>query len=282
MNDQKVSITSESNYDRPSVETEGEYAENNKRFTEVENNYLLNPIEGYNPNTNNLNQNQENLKINQINESEKLPPGKKVLNLKMILLGDCGVGKTSILNRYIHKTFSYSEKATISEDHKTKIIDLDQESIAQLNIWDTAGEERYSVLPKQYYKDSHCVIIVFDLTDEKSFSNIKNKINEVDDNAPRDVVIAIVGNKSDLTGDIKINKDEVDKIKEQYPYYEVSAKNGNNVSLLFEELCYKIIEKQKQEKNGGNKELRGSEERNSIRIDKKQHKNEKNGKKCKC
>ena len=244
------------NFDRPSEVTEGDYnADNDNRYTEVDNNILINPIENY-----------ENT-IPQKNDSEaKMFSTKNVYNYKIILLGDCGVGKTSILRRYIHNSFTMSNNSTVATEFEEKNIEVDQDSVACLKIWDTMGEERYSILVKNYYKDSHGVIIVFDLCNRSSFENIKNILKDVNDNAPKDVIIFIVGNKLDLSEDRKVKDDEVKKLFNDIGYYEVSAKNGNNISLLFEQLTYKIIDKQKEEKNNDDKVIRGADGRNSIKL----------------
>lgn len=279
MNDQKISLNgrpSDNNYDRPSVETIGEYgAADNSRYTQVDNNYIVQPIEGYNSNNNIPNQNGQNNDADNV-----LSNVKSVLNYKIILLGDCGVGKTSILNRYINGTFSMSNQTTIAEDYQEKTIDLDMDSVAVLKIWDTVGEERFSVLTKTYYKDSHGVIIVFDLTDKDTFNSIKAKINDVNDHAPRDVVIAIVGNKSDLTADKKVQENDLKEIKNKYAYFEVSAKSGNNISLLFEQLTDKIVEKQKEEKNSDDKVVRGMDGRKTLKLGPNEDVPGKNEKNC--
>ena len=242
-------------FDRPSVETEGEYnASENSRYTQVDNNLLLNPIENYDA-------------LPPKNDSEaKMFSTKNIYNFKIILLGDSCVGKSSILRRYVHNSFTCSSNSTIASDFEEKNIEIDQDSVACLKIWDTVGQERYSILIKNYYKDSHGVIIVFDLSNKESVENIKNILKDVYDHAPRDVVIFIVGNKLDLTEDRKVTEAEVKNQFNKIGYYEVSAKSGNNISLLFEQLTYKIIEKQNEEKNSDDKVIRGPDGRNSIQL----------------
>ena len=149
--------------ERPSGVTEGEYnANDDARYTQVDNNILINPIENYDS-------------LAQNNDSEaKMFSAKNIFDFKIILLGDCGVGKSSIVCRYIHNSFTCSNKPTVATDFEQKYIEIDQDSVACLKIWDTMGEERFSVLTKNYYKDSHGVIIVFDLADKKSFEDIEN------------------------------------------------------------------------------------------------------------
>lgn len=168
---------------------------------------------------------------------------KQTFNFKIIVLGDIAVGKTSVIARYITNTFTEEYKSSIACEYKEKKIDLDGETIANLQIWDTCGEEKFMSVTKQYYNDAHGAIVMYDLTDKKTFERLGNWIANLKDNAPAKIVIMVVGNKSDLT-DKKINlEEELKPYKEKYECKEVSAKLGTNISLVFEELTHKIMEK---------------------------------------
>ena len=238
---------------------------NDVRYTEVENDYLYNPIEGYTSNNNtnipsNIDgnnskemKNKENNEIVKNNQNSPLfNPNKQIYNLKMIVLGDIAVGKTSVINRFISNTFSDEYKTSISCELQEKELDIDGETGANLQIWDTAGEERFMSVTKQYYIDSHGVMVIYDLTSKKTFEQMNKWIKNVKDTAPKDIVIMVVGNKSDLINEKVDLGDELTPFKNEYLYREVSAKNGNNVSLAFEELTQKVLEtiKEKKEKEG--------------------------------
>ena len=240
---------------------------NDVRYTEVNNDYMFNPIEGFQSNSmentqnesiekkegeneeNKDNQNNKeatNDKKNKKQQKSGYNMNKQKLDFKVIVLGDIAVGKTSVIGRYITNTFSEVHKSSISCEFKKKKIEVDADTEVNLQIWDTVGEERFLSVTKQYYNNSHGAMIIYDLTNRNSFTKMNKWINDVKDNAPKNIVIMIVGNKSDLT-DKKVDLgEELNPFKQNYMYLEVSAKNGTNVSLAFEDLTFKIIEKKKE------------------------------------
>ena len=240
---------------------------NDVRYTEVNNDYMFNPIEGFQSNSmentqnesiekkegekeeNKDNQNNKeatNDKKNKKQQKSGYNMNKQKLDFKVIVLGDIAVGKTSVIGRYITNTFSEVHKSSISCEFKKKKIEVDADTEVNLQIWDTVGEEKFLSVTKQYYNNSHGAMIIYDLTNRNSFTKMNKWINDVKDNAPKNIVIMIVGNKSDLT-DKKVDLgEELNPFKQNYMYLEVSAKNGTNVSLAFEDLTFKIIEKQKE------------------------------------
>ena len=240
---------------------------NDVRYTEVNNDYMFNPIEGFQSNSmentqnesiekkegekeeNKDNQNNKettNDKKNKKQQKSGYNMNKQKLDFKVIVLGDIAVGKTSVIGRYITNTFSEVHKSSISCEFKKKKIEVDADTEVNLQIWDTVGEERFLSVTKQYYNNSHGAMIIYDLTNRNSFTKMNKWINDVKDNAPKNIVIMIVGNKSDLT-DKKVDLgEELNPFKQNYMYLEVSAQNGTNVSLAFEDLTFKIIEKQKE------------------------------------
>lgn len=240
---------------------------NDVRYTEVNNDYMFNPIEGFQSNSmentqnesiekkegekeeNKDNQNNKeatNDKKNKKQQKSGYNMNKQKLDFKVIVLGDIAVGKTSVIGRYITNTFSEVHKSSISCEFKKKKIEVDADTEVNLQIWDTVGEEKFLSVTKQYYNGSHGAMIIYDLTNRNSFTKMNKWINDVKDNAPKNIVIMIVGNKSDLT-DKKVDLgEELNPFKQNYMYLEVSAKNGTNVSLSFEDLTFKIIEKQKE------------------------------------
>jgi small GTP-binding protein len=231
------------------------------RYTEVEDDFLSsgNQIEGLDQNDNNVleesnkekNENQNDVTIINTMEQNPLYNNKQRYNLKIIVVGDIAVGKTCFIHRYISNTFTEEHKSSLGCEYKQKQVDIDGETSANLQIWDTAGEERFMSVTRQYYKDSHGAMVVYDLTNEKTFKMMDKWIKELKDNAPKNIAIMIVGNKSDLFNEKVDLGNELDRFKNEYLYCEVSAKSGTNVSLAFENLTLKIIENEKEKKLKG-------------------------------
>ena len=173
--------------------------------------------------------------------------GVSFIDLKIILLGDCGVGKTSIAGRYIDSSFKGNYYATIQVEKRVKIINEDDKTSLRLNIWDTAGQEKFRSITRQFYRDCHGAFIVFDLTKKSSFNEVRNWIDELKTHGNDDTVIIILGNKSDLTAEREISEEDIkNEIQNNYKYFEVSAKTGNNISLAFDELKKLIMLKIKK------------------------------------
>ena len=283
-NENNQIVLQEIESDRP---TEVNNNANPERYTEVED-YLSTPIEGFsNNNINNLNlENIEKEGTKAENSSENSKDKQNPLynsniqtyNLKIIVLGDIAVGKTSVIGRYMTNTFSEEHKSSISCEFKNKKIILDGETSANLQIWDTAGEERFMSVTRQYYNDSNGAIVIYDLTNKDTFLKMHKWIKELKDNAPKDIIISVVVNKSDLVNEKVDLGEELTPFKKDYLYCEVSAKHGTNVSLAFENLTNKIIEKMKEKKEKGEK----IEPRDSVPLKRKTSSSSKKPKKCHC
>ena len=134
---------------------------------------------------------------------------------------------------------------TIGVDFKLKTIEMDSK-ILKLQIWDTAGQERFKAITRAYYRDTHGVIIVYDITDKESFDNIKQWLFEVDQWCGDNVSILIVGNKSDLADRREVSYEEASSFAEelQIEYIETSAKNATNIDEAFHRMAKTIKSKQ--------------------------------------
>jgi Ras-related protein Rab-7A len=165
---------------------------------------------------------------------------KKVL-LKVIILGDSGVGKTSLMNKFVNDKFSKQYKATIGADFLTKEILID-DKLVTMQIWDTAGQERFQSLGVAFYRGADSCILVYDITDQKSFDSLDLWMDEFIAQAaprnPKDFPFVVLGNKSDLA---KTKRQVADakarswcKNKNDIPFFETSAKDNINVESAFQ------------------------------------------------
>jgi small GTP-binding protein len=118
--------------------------------------------------------------------------------IKMVIVGNSGVGKSNILSRYVYNQFDLQCLATVGIELGTKIFKI-EENVVRVNIWDTAGQERYKSMTYSYYKGARGAMIVFDITDIESFKNVDRWYKEIKEYAEKDTNIILIGNKSDLT-----------------------------------------------------------------------------------
>lgn len=153
---------------------------------------------------------------------------------KLLLIGDSGVGKSCLLLRFADDTYTESYISTIGVDFKIRTIELDGKTI-KLQIWDTAGQERFRTITSSYYRGAHGIIVVYDITDQESFNNVKQWLQEIDRYACENVNKLLVGNKCDLTAkravEIQAAKEYADQLG--IPFLETSAKSSTNVEQAF-------------------------------------------------
>mmetsp|Transcript_25723 Transcript_25723/g.50334 ORF Transcript_25723/g.50334 Transcript_25723/m.50334 type:complete len:208 (-) Transcript_25723:174-797(-) len=180
---------------------------------------------------------------------------KKVLK-KVIILGDSGVGKTSLMGQYVHRKFSSQYKATIGADFLSKELILD-DKLVTLQIWDTAGQERFQSLGQAFYRGADCCVLVYDVTDAKSFENLDIWRDEfLQSSNPADVdefPFVILGNKIDLAHKRKVSDTKLTEWCEKrgnLPHFETSAKDTINVDQAFE-----TVARQALQYEANNKEL---------------------------
>ncbi|XP_021354785.1 ras-related protein Rab-26-like isoform X5 [Mizuhopecten yessoensis] len=160
---------------------------------------------------------------------------KVVDSVKVMLIGDSGVGKTCLLVRFKDGAFlSGSFISTVGIDFRNKVVDVDGTKV-KLQIWDTAGQERFRSVTHAYYRDAHALLLLYDVTNKASFDNIRAWLGEINEYAQEDVVIMLLGNKSDSTADRVIRTEDGEKLAKEYSvaFMETSAKTGMNVDLAF-------------------------------------------------
>ncbi|KAK7910285.1 hypothetical protein WMY93_014969 [Mugilogobius chulae] len=160
---------------------------------------------------------------------------------KLLLIGDSGVGKSCLLLRFADDTYTESYISTIGVDFKIRTIELDGKTI-KLQIWDTAGQERFRTITSSYYRGAHGIIVVYDVTDQESYNNVKQWLQEIDRYASENVNKLLVGNKCDLTTkkvvDYTTAKEFADSLA--IPFLETSAKNATNVEQAFMTMAAEI------------------------------------------
>jgi Ras-related protein Rab-1A len=153
---------------------------------------------------------------------------------KLLLIGDSGVGKSCLLLRFADDTYTESYISTIGVDFKIRTIELDGK-VVKLQIWDTAGQERFRTITSSYYRGAHGIIVVFDVTDQITFNNVKQWLQEIDRYACENVNKLLVGNKCDLSGKRVVDNAVAQEFADNLgiPFLETSAKDSTNVEQAF-------------------------------------------------
>ncbi len=166
----------------------------------------------------------------------------KNINYKFVLVGDSAVGKSSIATRFVSNDFYEFQEPTIGAAFLAKTIEKDDKKI-KLEIWDTAGQERYRSLAPMYYRNSSGALVLYDVTKKDSFAGAKSWVAEIRRRGNPECVIALLGNKYDLTKEIKVNNEEVENyiLKNDILHYYTSAKTGENVNNVFEGIIDKLL-----------------------------------------
>ncbi len=172
-------------------------------------------------------------------------------NIKIALIGDSGVGKSSIALRYTMNEFNDNYNSTGGASYSTKIIQYGNDTI-QLDIWDTAGQEKFRSLGRQFYKDAFIVILVYDITNKQTFINLSEIwYPELKNSGESNPVIGVAGNKSDqYESEETVNEEEARKYSESINgvFELVSAKTGNNIDILFNDLIEEYYKRNYPEK----------------------------------
>jgi len=166
------------------------------------------------------------------------------VSFKILVIGDSGVGKSSILVRFTDDEFEDGRACTIGVDFKTKLLDLSAEQHKiNLNIWDTAGQEKFRSLTSSYYRGTHGIILVYDVTKRKSFESITHWLNEVNlYSTNSDVCMLLIGNKIDKP-EREVSREEGSKFARQHNmlFVECSSKTRLGVDQGFDDLVQKIL-----------------------------------------
>ena len=162
--------------------------------------------------------------------------------LKVVVIGEIGVGKTSIINQFIYQTFQKNLESTTGVAFRTKTVIYDNSKILKFEIWDTAGQERYRSITKMFYKNANAAILVYDITNKDSFKEIKNYwANQIKESSPPDIILVIAANKYDLIDEEVVDEKEASKFAEEFgaTFMNTSAKEIESINDLFIQITKK-------------------------------------------
>lgn len=160
---------------------------------------------------------------------------------KVVLIGDSGVGKSNLLSRFTRNEFSLESKSTIGVEFATRSIQVDGKTI-KAQIWDTAGQERYRAITSAYYRGAVGALLVYDITKQTTFENVERWLKELRDHADANIVIMLVGNKSDLRHLRSVQTEDAKAFceREGLSFIETSALEATNVEQAFQRILTEI------------------------------------------
>jgi len=167
---------------------------------------------------------------------------------KLVFLGEQSVGKTSLITRFMYDTFDNTYQATIGIDFLSKTMYLEDRTV-RLQLWDTAGQERFRSLIPSYIRDSSVAVVVYDITNRQSFLNTTKWVDDVRAERGNDVIIVLVGNKTDLSDKRQVTPEEAEKKSKELNvmFIETSAKAGHNVKTLFRKIAQALPGMEREE-----------------------------------
>jgi len=168
----------------------------------------------------------------------------ETLLIKVVLLGNSGVGKTNIALKFTEDKFSENAPSTIVVSLKPKTLTFPGGTVFKVNVWDTAGQEKYRSISSMYYRDAQAAILVYDCTYRPSFEALQEWINEINNNSLKEnnVILIIAGNKCDLIEKEEVSLEEAKSYAESINalFFMTSAKFGTNIIEMFNAICTKI------------------------------------------
>lgn len=171
------------------------------------------------------------------------------MQIKLLMIGDSGVGKTCLLLRYANDSFSPTFITTIGIDFKIKTIELGGKVI-KLQIWDTAGQERFRTITTSYFRGAQGILLVYDVTDRGSFENIKNWVGQIQQHADFNVNKILIGNKCDVDpSEMAVKEEEGKKLANDYgiQFFQTSAKHNLKVTEAFQAIAQDVMTRLNQE-----------------------------------
>jgi Ras-related protein Rab-1A len=175
---------------------------------------------------------------------------------KIVIVGDSSVGKTALINRYCDGVFETENMTTIGFDLKFKTLQSENGKIVKLQIWDTAGQEKFKSIVLNYYRGAHCILLVFDVTNEESFYSIEKWINDSKKMVTDNVMMFLIGTKIDLVdkNKRKVSYEECTNLSKKYnmEYFETSSKKNLNIDHVFNLITNQLVENNVYIQNSSN------------------------------
>ena len=205
---------------------------------------------GCNNSTQNNQDNKKEESTIRIKETPKEEEKTKILEAKIVLLGDVSVGKTSIASRYCKNSFNEHHINTIGGAYQQQKVVLSNGAMVKLHIWDTSGQERFRAMTNLYYRDAQVAILTYDITNESSFNSIEFWIQELKYKVENEnMILCLVGNKCDVSQEerkISTIKGKNFAQENNMIFYETSAKTGDGVKDLFVTIANKVYEQMRK------------------------------------
>ena len=205
---------------------------------------------------------KENIQIEEVTSGDV----REDYKLKVVIVGDSGVGKSNLIKRFTTNEFLANSKATVGVEFLSKSYKIN-DKIFKIEMWDTAGQERYKSITSAYYKGAKGALVVYDTTSAQSFENVDKWYNEIKEKTGKDIKLILIGNKIDLAEQKVVNTDEALAKAKTWgiPLMETSAKSAVNVKEAFHDLLKEMyLEMNKNMQNVENKNL---ENNNGVQLD---------------
>jgi len=214
-------------------------------------------------------------------------------SIKIVLIGESGVGKTSIISQFVNQVFQEDVESSSSGTYNSKTLIYDNNKVLKLEIWDTAGQEKYRSLASMFYKEASAAILVYDITRKDSFEQIQQYwASQIKENSPSNIILALCGNKSDLIEEEKVDEEEARNYAKEINaiFYPTSAKNDSGITDLFLQIAKKYTNSDNVRLKTDNDEVFDStlgdsiesKNRGSVKITKEEMNNVSEVKKKKC
>ena len=192
-------------------------------------------------------------------------------SFKVVLVGESGGGKTSMITQFIDQIFQEDQQSTTGGTFSTKDVICDGSKILRFEIWDTAGQEKYRSLTTMFYKDANAAVMVYDVTRAESFEELKNYwAKQIKENSPINIILVIAANKSDLIEQEQVDEGEARNFAKELNaiFISTSAKSSEGINSLFEEIAKKYTGSTDIKiKEPGDDEPHAEEQKDTLKIE---------------